>query len=170
MRKMVLMLMAGIAAVSVVVTVFALQSSDEVLAAKIGGLQIDLLVELPPGGSAATLVSNIGSSGLDGVSGKCSPDGTSSFIVDSFFDVSYVSNIGSSGLDGVRYSFDSFFDVEYSLGPGERAGGFDTEILSMDLKASLVGSNNPGHVMDDLRCQVETAGGKIIEGHVTVLK
>ena len=168
MWKRGLVLVVGMIALAVAVSTLALQPSAQAAAAPKGQVQIDLMVEVKPGGDTALIVSNIGSSGLDGVS--C---GRSSFNVDSFFDVSYVSNIGSSGEDGVRFIVDSFFDVEYSIAPptpDSTGRTVQTEILSMDLSAALVDPDDSSQVMDDLRCQVEDAGGTVYYGHVTVLK
>ena len=82
------------------------------------------------------------------------PDGT--FQIDSFFDIEYshvVWNIGSSGTDGTTlvggqisgddgmhassFIVDSFFDVEYVITYQAKTGSWDTEMLSMSLRAPV---------------------------------
>lgn len=129
--------------------------------------QLDLILEIPrsddPAGLQRSLgdltelvVSNIGSSGEDGVS----------FSVDSFFDVFYARNIGSSGLDGVRFSVDSFFDIEYQT----ESQTIDTEILSMSLSGTYSVRLNEAQILDKARAAGLKAGGDVIYGHVTILK
>jgi hypothetical protein len=181
MWKRGIVLMVGLVALAVVGAVAVQEPDAQAAAAPKGQVQIDLIVSLPtpdPDDPTALnrngqlVVSNIGSSGMDGV-GVCSP-GTSSFQVDSFFDIMYVSNIGSSGQDGVRFQIDSFFDVEYSIArladppPGERT--IQTEMLSMSLTGNLIDPIDPTGVLDDLRCDVESVDGDIYYGHVTILK
>jgi hypothetical protein len=60
-------------------------------------------------------VSNIGSSGQDGVSSD------TSFIVDSFFDIVYTIDFGPPTPPGGSFVVDSFFDIVYRIsttGPG----------------------------------------------------
>jgi|GEM_PF-2880899 hypothetical protein len=127
-----------------------------------GQVEIQLVLDPGEGGSAermVTAISNIGSSGQDGV--------RSTFIVDSFFDISYyAANIGSSGLDGV--SFDSFFDITYSTSAGNRT--VQTEMISMSLTGSLSNPDNPGEALDAIRAAVTKARGVLHHGHVTILK
>ena len=115
-----------------------------------------------------TAVSNIGSSGQDGVR---------YYTVDSFFDVFYVSNIGSSGQDGVRFiappSFDSFFDIEYSVAsPVDRS--FPTEMVALSLGVTLDDPDNPAAALDAVKSAVTEAGSTVLyhrhRGHVTILK
>jgi len=109
-------------------------------------------------GALVEAISNIGSSGQDGVRG--------SFNVDSFFDISYTSNIGSSGIDG--FQVDSFFDITYRIS-GDK-GGFDTEMVSMQLRATLDDPAGGAAAIDRIRAAVSQAGGRTYYGHVTVLK
>ena len=132
----------GLIALAAAVSVVAMQPSAQAASAPKGQVQVDLVVGLPKGpDSAALVVSNIGSSGEDGVS-AC---GESDFQVDSFFDIAY--------------------RIEP---PPDRT--IQTEMLSMPLTGTLLTPDNPGEAMDDLRCQVEAAGGDIYYGHVTILK
>ena len=164
MWKRSLILLVGLVALAGAVSIVTMQPSAQAQSTGGGDIQIDLMVVMPAGSSTAALISNIGSSGEDGVS-VC---GKATFNVDSFFDVWYA-NIGSSGLDGVSFAFDSFFDIDVSAaGRGGRT--VQTEMLSMSLSATLADPTNPNGVMDDLRCQVEAAGGDVYYGHVTVLK
>lgn len=131
--------------------------------------QFDLVLEFPkqsdPGTSprkptlgelTELVVSNIGSSGQDGVR----------FAVDSFFDVFYVRNIGSSGQDGVRFGFDSFFDIEYQ--PKFRT--IETEMIALSLSGSYSVGLNESQLIDKAKEAAASAGGDIYYGHVTVLK
>ena len=142
-----------------------------------GDVQIDLLIQLSEGkdGSRATLgeiksaISNIGSSGLDGVS----------FQVDSFFDIEWsrVSNIGSSGLDGVSMSsfqVDSFFDIEYRIDLSDdpsTARTIQTEMLSMSLTSRVGDHSDSGAVLVAIEKGLAFLDmGDTTVGHVTVLK
>lgn len=135
-------------------------------------------------GTRATLagiVSNIGSSGQDGVRGK------SDFTVDSFFDIHYVSNIGSSGQDGVRsdltvsnigssgldgvskksnFQVDSFFDIEYRIDGGK----IDIELVALQLRTTLSDPSNTAGLLEAVRGAATAAGGDVYYGHVTILK
>ena len=102
------------------------------------------------------MVSNIGSSGQDGVR----------FVVDSFFDVFYVRNIGSSGQDGVRASFDSFFDITYEL----ELRTIETEMVAMSLTGTYSGDLNPASLLDRVRGPSGVASPEVTYGHVTILK
>lgn len=94
-------------------------------------------------------VSNIGSSGEDGVSLS-------------------VSNIGSSGEDGVRRggNFDVFFEVDYKK--AKKGTTIETEMVALSL------SYNPGPdplgAIDAVKKAVDAGGGRVFYGHVTVLK
>ena len=86
-------------------------------------------------------VSNIGSSGQDGVR------------VDSFFDV--------------EYQIDSFFDITVE----SNTKSFDTEILSMDLSGSPKSRGlDPGAVIQSVISAVRGIDGTVHHGHVTILK
>ena len=146
-----------------------------------GDVQIDLLIELGvgPDGSRATVgdvqlvISNIGSSGQDGVRR------IGDFQVDSFFDITYsrVSNIGSSGLDGVsvaNFQVDSFFDIVYRidpLGPREPPATrtVQTEMLSMSLTGRISDPSDPGAVLGRIGEGLAPLGD-MTGGHVTILK
>lgn len=133
-----------------------------------GEVQVDLIIGVPVGTSVAAVVSNIGSSGQDGVRGG---DGT--FQVDSFFDVSYVSNIGSSGEDGVRasdFQVDSFFDVFYEIDYSGDRGVIETEMIAMQLTGRVSDPSNPGVALDAIRAAAALLKGDIYYGHVTILK
>ena len=134
-----------------------------------GQVQLQFLIELPKMSPDPTItpmewvISNLGSSGEDG------------FRVDSFFDISYVSNIGSSGLDGNTTTFqvDSFFDVFYEIEFDNPTGGdrtVQTEILSMDLSATLNDPTDPAGAIDAVTKAVNEGGGHVHKGHVTILK
>ena len=118
MTKRNLAMAAVIAALVASVGMLVVQPGSTDAAQVKGDAQIDLLIELGKGatvGDIQRVISNIGSSGEDGVKQG------GSFTVDSFFDITYsrVSNIGSSGLDGVSLStfqVDSFFDIHYEIG------------------------------------------------------
>ena len=87
-------------------------------------------------------VTNIGSSGLDGVQ------------FDVFFEV--------------EYRIDSFFDID--IDPS-RVGTFDTEILSMDLSGSpILGDLDPGALIERVIQEASIVVGTVRHGHVTVLK
>ena len=75
-------------------------------------------------------------------------------------------NIGSSGQDGFRV--DSFFDITYEV--SSSPDGFDTEIVSLSLRAVPNDPNvNPGAVIDDVKAAVGSSG-VVHKGHVTILK
>ena len=140
---------------------YASAGSPQAAAAKSGTeFQLDLSVGVPAGTGAALVVSNIGSSGQDGVR----------YQVDSFFDIIYA-NIGSSGQDGVRASeanFDSFFDITYDLDFSSSDGRtFDTEMISMSLRAH---ADDPAGALDAVVEAVRQLKGRVYYGHVTVLK
>ena len=119
-----------------------------------GSMKVELIVEVGKGSSIAAIskaISNIGSSGQDGVR------------VDSFFDITYCANIGSSCLDG--HQVDSFFDIFYSVAPD-----LDTEMVALSLKCTLDNPNDPGFAIDVVKAAAVRAGGTVYYGHVTVLK
>ena len=166
MRKRSIALLTGLFAL-VVAVAFAVAQPTTTDAAQGSQAQIDLIVRLGEGpdgrpATPASIVSNIGSSGQDGVR-------RSAFVVDSFFDVFYVSNIGSSGEDGVRvsdFSVDSFFDVTYDT----TGATIETEMVAMTLTGSVPDTSNPGVALDAVREAVAKSGGDVYYGHVTVLK
>ena len=133
-----------------------------------GAFQLDLIITVPKDTPVELVVSNIGSSGQDGV--------RHIYSVDSFFDVFYVSNIGSSGEDGVRASSfnpDSFFDVFFEIDvsdPGTGRVFIETEMVAMSLTGSLSDPSNPGVVLDEVRRSLSVLKGTVHHGHVTVLK
>ena len=131
-----------------------------------GKFQLDLVVSVPKDTSVERVVSNIGSSGLDGT-------GRRTYNVDSFFDVFYISNIGSSGEDGVR-SFSANFDVFFEIDLDPVSKGVGTEMISMSLTGTLNDPSNPGVVIDGVREALSgadpSAKGSVHYGHVTVLK
>ena len=97
------------------------------------------------------------------------------YNIDSFFDISYVSNIGSSELDGntTRASFnvDSFFDIEHEItSSGYSRKSIPIEMLASSLTATLNDPPNPQRAIDLVRVAVESVGGDVNYGHVTVLK
>ena len=167
-KRNIVLLAAGLVAVVAVAGLVVAQPQSEAAQTQ---AQLDLVIEFPVllpdpdptrpppltlGQRADLVVSNIGSSGQDGVS----------FGVDSFFDVFYFRNIGSSGQDGVRYSaaFDSFFDVEY------RTLKIETEMVALSLTGSYSIILNEVDLIDKAKEAALAAGGDIIFGHVTILK
>ena len=157
-RKRNLVLMAtGLIAVVAVAGLVVTQPRSEAAQTQ---AQIDLVLEFPvppdPDGTrpppltlgerADLVVSNIGSSGEDGVS----------FQVDSFFDVFYTINIGSSGEDGARYGFDSFFDVEY-----KRSRIIETEMVALSLSGSYSIVLNEAQLIDKAKEAAKAAGGDL---------
>ena len=149
-----------------------------------GGIGIQLLFELPKSpdgtpGSVDTLVGRIQKIGSGGYAG---------FQVDWFFDIAYasnigssgedgvsrrlvVSNIGSSGQDGVRSAPDSSFDVFYEIDfKRPNSATIETEIVAMQLRATVTGTATPAGALDAVRGAVKSAGGDIYVGHVTILK
>ena len=156
-RRNLVLLAAGLIAVFAVVGFVVGQPRAE---AAQNQAQIDLVLEVPKDVSLDELtnlvVSNIGSSGQDGVR----------FVVDSFFDVFYVRNIGSSGLDGVSAAFDSFFDITYEL----ELRTIETEIVAMSLTGTFSGDLNSATLLDRVRGPSGVAGPVVNYGHVTVLK
>ena len=160
-KRNIVLLAAGLVAVVAVAVAGLVVAQPQSEAAQTQA-QLDLAIEFPLdarktlGERTDLVVSNIGSSGQDGVS----------FGVDSFFDVFYFSNIGSSGQDGVRYSagFDSFFDVEY------RTLKIETEMVALSLTSSYSISFNGVDLIDKAKEAALVAGGDIIYGHVTILK
>lgn len=162
--------MVGILAIVAAVGIFSILPEGQVEAkgdkGKTGQVDIELMVSAGKGGSVEAMtaaVRNIGSSGQDGVA-----KGGGSFQVDSFFDIMYVSNIGSSGEDGVSFNVDSFFDIEYRVGSDREK--IETEMIAMQLRATLTDPDNPDAALDDIRAAVRGAGGDVYYGHVTVLK
>lgn len=134
-----------------------------------GAFQLDLVITVEKDTPIELVVSNIGSSGLDG----------SRYVVDSFFDVFFVANIGSSGQDGVRASSfnpDSFFDVFFEIEVEARAPGtIQTEMVALSLTGTLSDPSNPGVVLDGVRTSLsgdpdKKPLGTLHYGHVTVLK
>ena len=163
--------LAGLVLLVAVVGLVVLQPGAQAASVPKDQDQLDLIVELGKGltvESVVTAVSNIGSSGQDGVR---------FFTVDSFFDVFFVSNIGSSGEDGVRFiappSFDSFFDIEYSVASPVDSS-FPTEMVALSLGVTLDDPDNPAAVLDAVKGAVTEAGSTVLyhrhRGHVTILK
>ena len=159
-RKSLVLLAAGLIAVIAIVGLAVAQPrAGEAAQAQ---AQIDLVIKVRcPDGTCRpsslgalieNIVSNIGSSGQDGVR----------YRVDSFFDVFFVrsiGNIGSSGQDGVR--FDSFFDITYEI------RSIDIELVALSLTATYSGELNPALVIDEIR---GVTSGDVVYGHVTILK
>ena len=153
MKIRVSLVLAGLVAAAVVAGVLVPLPSAEAQPTPDSNAEVELIVSLgiSSDGTRATLegiVSNIGSSGQDGVRGG------SDFQVDSFFDIYYVSNIASSGQDGVRsnltvsnigssgqdgvskksdFQVDSFFDISYGIDGGK----IDIELVALQLRATL---------------------------------
>ena len=160
-------LLIGLLLVLAVATMAVAQPG--VSAAKEGGTQLQVLIELPPPSSDGTSMS--AEELVELVTIACC------FQVDSFFDVSYAANIGSIGLDGNTTTFqvDSFFDVFYEISfdnppSGGESRTVQTEILSMDLSGALHDPTNPAGAIDAVTQAVKKAGGRVYTGHVTLIK
>ena len=161
-----------LAALLAVVTFVTYEPKAQAEAASKGEFQLELIVSMPAGteignivskiessgkGSYSidsffdvTYVSNIGSSGQDGVR-------ASSFIVDSFFDITY------------EIDFDTLSRSK-----------FPTEMVAMTLTGTLSDPSKPWVVIDEIRKALEEssdgedregeAPDRVFYGHVTVLK
>ena len=159
MKKRSFVLLAGLVAI-VAAAFFAYTQPTTSAAPRLlrSEADVELIVRVAKPGSSSLVVSNIGSSGEDGVR----------FSVDSFFDILVVSNIGSSGEDGVRFSIDSFFDIFYDIAADDAgARSVPIELVALQLRGSNADPNNPGQVLDDLKAAVGDSG-TVIGGHVTL--
>ena len=161
-RRNLVLLAAGLIGVVVIVGLAVAQTPAGEAAQARGRAQIDLVIEVPDPDINTPLkeltelvVSNIGSSGQDGVR----------FTVDSFFDVFYVRNIGSSGEDGFKANFDVFFKVEVRR-------TIPTEMVAMSLTGTYSGEFNPVTLIDRVRSPSPggSTGPRVFYGHVTILK
>ena len=155
--------MAGLVAIAVAVILAQAQTTTTAaprLSKNQADVELVVRVNGGGGGNSNLVVSNIGSSGQDGVR----------FSVDSFFDI-HVSNIGSSGEDGVSYSIDSFFDIFYEVSfrapGGHSSASVPIELVALQLRGSNVDTDNPEHVLSDLKDALGDAG-TVITGHVTL--
>ena len=165
-KKAVGLLVLATAVLVAAVFVFLPTGSLEVSAKTADPIQIDLVVEVgPKQNSRSTLknvqgalesggfnvdsffdvyyVSNIGSSGQDGVR-----------------------RIGSSGIDG--FSVDSFFDVFFEINNTSRT--IPIEMVALSLRSVSPAGGNPEDSLELVERAVEGDGGVVYYGHVTVLK
>ena len=189
--RFLIVLVGLVVAVGVAGLLVPSQSAEAQRAPK-SNAEVELIVSLgtSPDGEPATLrsvVSNIGSSGEDGIRKP------GDFTVDSFFDIYIVSNIGSSGEDGVSAdltvsnigssgqdgvrkstaTFDSFFDISYDIG----GRNVEIELVALQLRATISDPSDTAGLLDAVTKAAADAGGGVYyghvrtgDGHVTILK
>jgi hypothetical protein len=140
MKKLVLVLVAGIVGIAMAVGVsVSLSSENTVEAKKAEDAVLEFTIET-------------------------SPDTSVGEVVDA---VRKAANIGSSGEDGFR--IDSFFDISYAISPSADGTRSAVGIVTIEIHAAPNSSDiNPGTVIDNVRAAVGGKGGYI--GHVTLLK
>ena len=164
-----------IAVIGTIGFVVAQSAAPEATANAHGQFQMDLVIDtthlfvIETGSDGQRRKTPLDTSGtIDLVEGALA---RGNYNVDSFFDIMYVSNIGSSGEDGVSFksspTFDVFFEIDYRT---SQAGTFDTEMLSMSLRASPGGGSGPQGAIDVVKEALEKSGGNVYVGHVTLIR
>ena len=86
-------------------------------------------------------------------------------------DTSGTVKLVEAALTKGRYNIDSFFDIEHEItSSGYSRKSIPIEMLASSLTATLNDPPNPQRAIDLVRVAVESVGGDVNYGHVTVLK